>query len=77
MMFKRILELPRDYSFFLFGARGTGKSTLLTDIFAPHNTIFINLLNPREEIRFLKSPEELRLMKSRKCQNCWMLCISF
>ena len=60
MMFKRILELPRDYSFFLFGARGTGKSTLLTDIFAPHNTIFINLLNPREEIRFLKSPEELR-----------------
>lgn len=59
-MLKRILELPKDYSFFLFGARGTGKSTLLTAIFEPQKTLFINLLNPREEIRFLKSPEELR-----------------
>jgi predicted AAA+ superfamily ATPase len=59
-MLKRILELPTDYSFFLFGARGTGKSTLLTAIFKPDNTLFINLLNPREEMRFLKNPEELR-----------------
>jgi len=60
MVFKRILELPKDYSFFLFGAQGTGKSTLLTAIFKPHNTLSINLLNPLEEMRFLKSPEELR-----------------
>jgi predicted AAA+ superfamily ATPase len=49
-----------DYSFFLFGARGTGKSTLLTAIFEPRNTLTINLLNPREEMRFLRNPEELR-----------------
>jgi len=49
-----------DYSFFLFGARGTGKSTLLTAIFEPKNTLFINLLNPLEEMRFLRNPEELR-----------------
>jgi predicted AAA+ superfamily ATPase len=56
----RLLELPKDYSFFLFGARGTGKSTLLKASFAADNTLFINLLNPSEEIRFLRNPEELR-----------------
>lgn len=59
-MIKRILELPMDYSFFLFGARGTGKSTLLAAIFESHNTLSINLLNPLEEMRFLRNPEELR-----------------
>lgn len=59
-MIRRILQLPMDYSFFLFGARGTGKSTLLTAIFEPHNTLTINLLNPLEEMRFLRNPEELR-----------------
>ncbi len=59
-MLKRLLELPTDYSFFLFGARGTGKSTLLTAIFEAHNTLLINLLNPQEEMRFLRHPEELR-----------------
>jgi len=59
-MIRRILELPMDYSFFLFGARGTGKSTLLAAIFEPHNTLSINLLNPLEEMRFLRNPEELR-----------------
>lgn len=49
-----------DYSFFLFGARGTGKSTLLTATFEQRNTLIINLLNPLEEMRFLKNPEELR-----------------
>lgn len=59
-MIRRILELPTDYSFFLFGARGTGKTTLLAAIFEPHNTLSINLLNPLEEMRFLRNPEELR-----------------
>lgn len=60
MLIKRTLQLPTDYSFFLFGARGTGKSTLLRSIFEPHKTLFINLLQPREELRFLRDPEELR-----------------
>lgn len=60
MHFQRLLELPRDYSFFLFGARGTGKSTLLEQLFQQSNTLSINLLKPSEEFRFLKNPEELR-----------------
>ncbi len=59
-MIRRILQLPMDYSFFLFGARGTGKSTLLTTLFEAHNTLTINLLNPLEEMRFLRNPGELR-----------------
>ncbi len=59
-MLKRLLELPTDYSFFLFGARGTGKSTLLGAIFEASNTLLINLLNPLEEMRFLRNPAELR-----------------
>ena len=60
MLIERILHLPFDYSFFLFGARGTGKSTLLTTLFDPDKTLLINLLDPREELRFLKDPAELR-----------------
>lgn len=60
MLINRILQLPDDYSFFLFGARGTGKSTLLETIFNPEQTLFINLLDPRVELRFLKNPAELR-----------------
>jgi len=35
VMLQRLLKLPKNHSFFLFGARGTGKSTLLYDIFKP------------------------------------------
>jgi uncharacterized protein len=60
MFVKRLINLPKDYSFFLFGARGTGKSTMLETIYDPKHAIFINLLSPVEELRFLKNPEELR-----------------
>ncbi|MFM8453523.1 MAG: ATP-binding protein, partial [Gammaproteobacteria bacterium] len=60
MLLKRTLDLPKDYSFFLFGARGTGKSTLLSTIFEPGKTLSINLLDPLEELRFLNHPEDLR-----------------
>lgn len=56
----RALSLPDDYSFFLFGARGTGKSTLLENTYEPSASIYINLLDPREEFRFSKHPEELQ-----------------
>lgn len=56
----RLLVLPTDYSFFLFGARGTGKSTLLEHLFNPVDTLSINLLDSLEELRFLKNPDELR-----------------
>ena len=56
----RLISLPDDYSFFLFGARGTGKSTLLENTYPLSETIYINLLDPNEEFRFSKNPAELQ-----------------
>jgi predicted AAA+ superfamily ATPase len=56
----RLISLPDDYSFFLFGARGTGKSTLLESTYDSKASIYINLLDPLEEFRFSRNPAELQ-----------------
>ncbi|MEW6365302.1 MAG: DUF4143 domain-containing protein [Acidobacteriota bacterium] len=45
-MFDRLIRLPKKNSFFLFGARGTGKTHLLKHRLSPTRTFFIDLLNP-------------------------------
>lgn len=45
-------------SFFLFGPRGTGKSTWLHEQF--DNPIWVDLLNPEDYRRYLARPERLR-----------------
>ncbi len=64
-MLKRTQQLTQHYSLFLFGARGTGKSTLIEQTFDLERCLYINLLNPLEEDRFAKDPQELvRLVKA-------------
>ena len=58
-MFQRMINIPKSNSFFLFGARGVGKSTLLQSFFAGKNTLWVDLLKPEVEDRFLRSPGEL------------------
>lgn len=58
-MFSRMLKVSRKRSFFLFGARGTGKSTLLKKNFSQDDTLWCNLLKPQEESRFLRNPDML------------------
>ena len=59
-MFKRNLNILESDSFFLFGARGTGKTTLLKEMFpSDENSHWINLLKPEEEKSFLLRPEIL------------------
>ncbi len=58
-MFNRLLRLPTEQSFFLFGARSTGKSTLLSTLFSSSTSLWIDLLNPAEEDRFTHDPSEL------------------
>lgn len=54
---KRLFKIPKQ-SFFLFGPRGTGKSTYLRKHFK--NSIWIDLLKP-EDLRYYKAfPERLR-----------------
>ena len=46
-MLKRLLNPLKGNSFFLFGARGTGKSTLVGDFVKSGSTCLIDLLDPR------------------------------
>ncbi len=59
-MFHRQLKLGGKQSFFLFGARGTGKSTLLKKQFEGKPILYIDLLDPEEEDAFLRNPGELK-----------------
>ncbi len=58
-MFSRQLELNRNHSLFLFGARGTGKTTLLKQCFPEQQALWLNLLLPEVEQRYSLQPSEL------------------
>lgn len=59
MMQERLLALPKNYSFFLFGARGVGKSTLIQNSFDQKEAFWIDLLDPSVEDRYIKNPAVL------------------
>ncbi len=65
MEFKRLLKIEHvSGSMFLFGPRMTGKTYLLRRLKAD---LFVDLLDPEEELRFKRSPkefwEQLRVLK--------------
>ena len=59
-LFKRNLTLDRDENetFFLWGPRQTGKSTLLTENYP--DAFWVDLLKPEEFRRYMERPEILR-----------------
>lgn len=58
-LFARLCNLPKNHSFFMFGARGTGKTSLLrTELTSPH-VRWIDLLNRKEEDRYAQNPDLL------------------
>lgn len=60
MTFPRTIRLPKQRSFFLFGARGTGKSTLLRSQYPAEKTLVINLLDLETEALFAREPSRLK-----------------
>lgn len=58
-MFNRSVKFPKTKSFFLFGARGTGKSTLLKATFSDSHAYRLDLLLPSIEERLARDPESL------------------
>jgi len=54
----QVFEHAEGQSFFLWGARQTGKSTLLRSKYS--NSIYIDLLKSNEYRRYLNNPEQLR-----------------
>jgi predicted AAA+ superfamily ATPase len=58
-MIRRSLTISKESSFFLFGARGTGKSTFLKGQFDAGQALWIDLLNPETEEIYARSPQTL------------------
>lgn len=58
-MIPRLLDLPMLQSYFLFGPRNTGKSTLIKNHYNSNNRIVFDLLDPSLEDRFSRNPAEL------------------
>lgn len=63
-MIPRIIKPSKLNSFFLFGARGTGKSTFIKKQFLkdvdPQNVLMIDLLLPETEDLYARHPERLK-----------------
>ena len=72
-MYKRLLTIQNERSFFLFGARATGKSTLLSDCFPKQKHLWIDLLNPQTEERFVLHPESLLEMATEVKPSQWVV----
>lgn len=56
MTIARQLQLPESNSFFLFGARGTGKTTLLKQLSFLKDALYIDLLNADQEEQYALRP---------------------
>jgi len=65
-MIRRLAKLSKNSSLFLFGARGTGKSTLIRDLFSAENPLWIDLLLEKDEEVFGRNPGELSALLNRK-----------
>jgi uncharacterized protein len=58
-MYKRQVNLSKSHSFFLFGPRSTGKTTLLRESYEKQKNIWINLLDTKIESKLRQNPEHL------------------
>ncbi len=56
-MYTRLLKAPKDRSFFLFGPRGTGKTTWLKSVFP--DALYFDLLDSETYNDFLARPNRL------------------
>ena len=66
-MIHRLLDLPKKQSFFLFGVRGCGKTTLLQKTFSKKDSLFIDLLDSETFNDFLLDPSRfVSLINSEK-----------
>lgn len=73
-MFTRLLTRPQTLgqSFFLFGPRGTGKTTWLRAHFNPSETVYIDLLKADLYTELLAGPQRLESLIPKHFQG-WVL----
>src|SRR5262245_33387903 len=68
-MFKRLLSPSLARSFFLFGPRSTGKSTLLASPLPDPAALWIDLLDPDLEATLSRSPGRFSLMLDKELKT--------
>lgn len=73
-MIHRIFSPSKNSSFFLFGARGTGKSTFLHKQFKMKNPWFLDLLDPSVEDFYARAPKRIEQeLKALKKKPDWIV----
>ena len=70
LLINRFLDIPKD-SFFLFGPRGTGKSTWLQASFP--NALRIDLLDPPTLRTYISHPEYLEIKVAGENPDCILI----
>ena len=71
MTLHRIINPIKSRSFFLFGARSTGKTTFIQNQFLidQTNILYIDLLDPEQEDTFARDPNRLKRLIDSKREN--------
>jgi predicted AAA+ superfamily ATPase len=59
-VYQRIIKIPKTISFFLFGPRQTGKSTLIQGFLSAHSW-GLDLLKTEEFLKYAQNPAQFRL----------------
>lgn len=73
-MINRIVDFSSKNSFFLFGARGTGKTHLLKERFGDGLNWYVDLLNPEQARKYLLHPEAFaQELAARKPPPPWVI----
>lgn len=72
-MLKRLCSGSQNQSFFLFGARGTGKSTLLRSLPQFKDCLYIDLLKPSQEEIYSLDPEVLIRQTQYLANKDWVV----
>jgi uncharacterized protein len=73
-MINRIVQFSGKNSFFLFGARGTGKTHLLKERYTHSSNWYIDLLNPELARKYLLHPAVLlQELAARKPKPEWVV----
>ncbi len=73
-MIKRLAKFTKTNSFFLFGARGTGKTHLLKEFYSSPNNWYIDLLDPSLARKYLLNPNVLiNELDGRESKPEWII----
>jgi len=70
IIIKRLLSLP-DTSFFLFGPRGTGKSTWLKQVLP--NAVYFDLLDSSLYLELSQNPHKIESMAGNLKKDDWII----